>query len=382
LIQQVGIPNEIHRDGAPEMSGNSQFNRACQEYRIKSTFTEPHSPWQNKCENTIGVLSKKLKARRSRRRIPKCVWDYHIVWEAQIYSRTVHKDHSTPLEALTGDTIDISEWTEFEFYDLVVYWDDRDNESRQSIGRWLGPSHHIGSALCYYILTEKATVLSRTSVQHITKEEFQTLEMQERVAAYHETLNKHIDATSEYANEGDGDDFVRDDETVPIGYDDNKNYFGLQEAPDIDDVIDSENERTESDSYDKYIGAEIVLPNSADQSLMAKVKRKLMSNDQNDSNYYNPLRDHSKYEVVFPDGTTDEVEANVIAESMVAECDPEGRQYRIFKEISDHRKDKNALNVADGSFVTRAGNPISKRTTKGWHFARMARWKHGLAQTI
>jgi len=100
------------------------------------------------------------------------VWDHHIVWEAQIYSRTVLKNHSTPLEVLTGDTIDILEWVELEFYDLVVYWHDRDDEFWQSIGRWLGPSHHIGSALCYYILTEKATVLSRTSVHHITKEEW------------------------------------------------------------------------------------------------------------------------------------------------------------------------------------------------------------------
>jgi len=159
------------------MGGNSNFNKVCREYRIRSTFTEPHSLWQNKCENTIGVLTKKIRAVRTRRRIPKCVWDFHIIWEAQIYSRTVHKGHCTPSEVLTGDTIDISEWTEFEFYDLVVYWDDREDETWQSIGRWLGPSHHIGSALYYYILTEKATILSRTSVQHITKEDFDTNEM-------------------------------------------------------------------------------------------------------------------------------------------------------------------------------------------------------------
>ena len=111
-----------------------------------------------------------------------CVWDFHIIWEAQIYTRTVHKDHCTPLEALTGDTIDISEWTEFELYDLVVYWDNRDGEASQSIGRWLGPSHHIGSASYYYIRTEKATVLSRTSVQHITKEDFETYEMCEGIS--------------------------------------------------------------------------------------------------------------------------------------------------------------------------------------------------------
>jgi len=160
LIQQVGVPNELYKDGAPEMGGSSEFNKVCREYRIRSTFTEPHSPWQNKCEDTIGVLRKEVRARRARRRIPKCVWDFHIIWEAQIYTRTVHKGHCTPLEALTGDTIDIFEWTEFEFYDLVVYWDNRDGEAGQSIGRWFGPSHHIGSALCYYILTEKADVSS------------------------------------------------------------------------------------------------------------------------------------------------------------------------------------------------------------------------------
>jgi len=37
--------------------------------------------------------------------------------------------------------------------------------------------NHIGSALCYYILTENATVLSRTAVQHITNKDFETYEM-------------------------------------------------------------------------------------------------------------------------------------------------------------------------------------------------------------
>ena len=51
---------------------------------------------------------------------------------------------------------------------------------------------------------------------------------------------------------------------------------------------------------------------------------------------------------------------------MVSECDPDGRQYRMLKEISDHRKNNTALNVADGSYRTRAGNLVHKCTTKGW----------------
>jgi len=45
------------------------------------------------------------------------------------------------------------------------------------------------------------------------------------------------------------------------------------------------------------------------------------------------LRDYSVYEIEFPDGTTDEIEANLIAESMVTECDPEGRQYKMLKKF-------------------------------------------------
>ena len=118
-----------------------------------------------------------------------------------------------------------------------------------------------------------------------------------------------------------------------------------------------------------------MLPNSADQNLMAKVKRKLRSNDHNRPDHYNPLRDHSRYEIEFPDGSVDEVEANIIAESMVSECDPEGRQYRLFKEISDHRKDDTALSVAERLYVTRAGNPVSKKTTRGWHI--LVKWRDG-----
>ena len=49
-----------------------------------------------------------------------------------------------------------------------------------------------------------------------------------------------------------------DDETVPIGYEDGGDYFGLTKVPDIDEFIDNENERTQSDSHDKYIGADVV----------------------------------------------------------------------------------------------------------------------------
>jgi len=185
------------------------------------------------------------------------------------------------LEVLTGDTIDISERVEFEFYDLVLYWDNRDNEAKQNIGRLLGVSHHVGSALCYYILTEKATVLSRTTVQHFTKEEFGSPEIQERVSEFYKSLDQNINS-NQYMHDSTDVDCIRDDVLAPIGSGFSEGeYFGLEPSPDIDDLIDNENSRTGADTYDKFIGVDGVLPNSGDTTLMAKVVKKVKLDDQN-----------------------------------------------------------------------------------------------------
>ena len=42
------------------------------------------------------------------------------------------------------------------------------------IGRWLGVSHRVGSALCYWVLTESGKVIARTTVQHMTTTDLST----------------------------------------------------------------------------------------------------------------------------------------------------------------------------------------------------------------
>ena len=66
----------------------------------------------------IKILKDKAQSRRIQRRLPKLIWDFDLVWEAEIYSPTSGKFGLTPMKRLTGDTIDISEWMEFEFHDL------------------------------------------------------------------------------------------------------------------------------------------------------------------------------------------------------------------------------------------------------------------------
>ena len=130
FVNDVGIMNELCSDNAPEQTGaNSEFVKATRKYRIKTSTIEPHSPWQNKAEGQIRIIKGRALRRAARRRVPKRLWDYGLVYEAQIYSRTAGTDGRTGMERLTGDTPDISDWIDFEFYDLVWYRFNQDDKA-------------------------------------------------------------------------------------------------------------------------------------------------------------------------------------------------------------------------------------------------------------
>ena len=46
LIQDVGIPSEIHTDGAKELTSGI-WKQVCRDADIKVSQTEKSSPWQN-----------------------------------------------------------------------------------------------------------------------------------------------------------------------------------------------------------------------------------------------------------------------------------------------------------------------------------------------
>ena len=63
-----------------------------------------------------------------------------------------------PLQYVTGETPDISEYLDFGFYDHVSYKKIVGLEMTD-IGRWLGVYHSIGGLMSYWILTQKGTVI-------------------------------------------------------------------------------------------------------------------------------------------------------------------------------------------------------------------------------
>jgi hypothetical protein len=131
------------------------------------------------------------------RSIPSRLWDFGLIYESEIMSRTARgSEHRTGIERLTGDTVDISEWLDFELYDPVWYMHSPGAEDNPRLGRWLGVAHRIGSDMCYWVLDDKGHILSRTTVQHVTELEQQTIDIQRKITQFDQIIKERLEDTN------------------------------------------------------------------------------------------------------------------------------------------------------------------------------------------
>ena len=63
---------------------------------------------------------------------------------------------------------------------------------------------------------------------------------------------------------------------------------------------------------------------------------------------YNAMHYKSLYEVEQPDGTTEQLEGNIIAENMISQVDYECHHYQVLTEVTDQKKDDIDITKVDG----------------------------------
>jgi hypothetical protein len=277
-------------------------------------------------------------------------------------------DGRTGIERITGETPDISEWLDFDIYDLVWIWDNPNSEANPRLARWLGVAHRIGSDLCYWIINGEGNIMARTTVQHVTDLDRKQPETAERIKAFDAALSTRLgDVNHELPDAVPGSSFfledVEDEEMEPAVAE------GEEGAYEQDDFT--------PDAFDTYLNAELLLPDSGNNIVRARVVKRAKGEDGNPLGlrHKNPLFDTREYTVEFPDGSTAEYQANIIAESLFSQSDSEGRQYMVMKEISDHKKDGRAIPISDGYTTSKNGNKVPKQTTIGWQL--LVEWNDG-----
>jgi hypothetical protein len=107
---------------------------------------------------------------------PKVLWDHCIELQALIQSHTAldlpELNGDVPETVISGDTADISHLCKFAWFDWVWFiHPTSDDMENQCLGWYLGPSHDVGQAMCSKILTEKARIVSRTSIFPLSVED-------------------------------------------------------------------------------------------------------------------------------------------------------------------------------------------------------------------
>ena len=119
-----------------------------------------------------------------------------------------------------------------------------------------------------------------------------------------------------------------------------------------------------------------MLPDRKGGKLIRKVRKRVRYDDTiiGEGNY-NAMHDKSLYEVEYPDGTTKQLAANIIAENMMSQFDSEVHHYQVLTEVTDHKKDYSYIAKVGGFIKSISGNLHWKRTTSGWKL--LVEWKDG-----
>jgi hypothetical protein len=76
-------------------------------------------------------------------------------------------DDWSPIETITGETLDISEYKDFYFYQFT----NADRDDPIKLGRWLGIAHEIGTLMTYWILKGSRQIVSHSTVRPLLLEE-------------------------------------------------------------------------------------------------------------------------------------------------------------------------------------------------------------------
>lgn len=374
LFKRDGVPPRLITDNAQEEQ-RGEFGRKCREADCHLVSTEPYSPWQNMAEGAIKEVKKASTRKMIAKGSPKPLWDYCGELMSRIRSHTSNDAlelcGEVPETVMSGQTADISNLCEFDWYDWVMFVDTPSAsfpDDRRRLGRYLGPAPDVGSEMTYRVLAENGHVLHRTTIRHLTPEEL--------ASEVHEKSRKDFDAHI-YDRLGAAcqpADFPEEALTPECIY-----YEGIYDEDEKDQVMGSPDDELDPtpEAGDNFVNVEIMLPRGPDDEMaLGRVTKRARDKDGNPIGTAgaNPILDTRQYIVQFADGHEAELAANVIATHMFAQCDPDGNQYLLLDSIVDYRRSTTALTHADQK-TTRQGRVYYRRSTAGWQLC--CQWKDG-----
>ena len=310
VIQDVGVMQR-------EMVGRKTpfFKRARKE-GIDLTTIEPLRPDENYGEQLVGRAKLGTSKLMLRKKVPLRYWCYAMEYYCDLSSVMVpgmyRNKGRTGHEIVFGNTPDISEYVEFEFYDYCWYWDtpqDFPHEKKQ-LGRWLGVAHRVGQAMVHYVVNNKGIVIARSTVTRLEPSEYDVTETKERMSDLDTVIKASIGDYRKAANETTIMQHIEDDDIErQLSYcfdldtnelnDSKDTVFTDTHRPDMDDAPLT---GVESEAFDKFLRVVYVeLPGDDGESkVLARVKNRKRDHDGKLLGKFNdnPILNTSVYNVI------------------------------------------------------------------------------------
>ena len=126
FIHDFGAPEHLTFDRAQVQIGQKTlFQHVLRKHNIDHHTSAPRWPNKNPSEAAIREVKLCMYHIAHKKQIPKRFWDYLIVWVCKTRNLTVsssrYADGRSPIEIITRETPDISEYLDFGIYDWVSY---------------------------------------------------------------------------------------------------------------------------------------------------------------------------------------------------------------------------------------------------------------------
>jgi hypothetical protein len=126
---------------------------------------------------------------------------------------------------------------------------------------------------------------------------------------------------------------------------------------------------------DNYLSAKIMLPRGGTM-VKGRVAAQKRVRDGNPTGlaHSNPMLDTRSYVVHFDNGDQTKLTANMIAESLYSQCDPNVHEFILLDEIVNHRRTDTAIKLADQK------DTYLRRSTISWQLR--CQWKDGSSSWV
>jgi len=168
-------------------------------------MTEKNSPWQNRKEVEIRELKRHVRRLMTRSQTPLPLWDFCCQYVVELQNRIVRPlpqlHGRTPYEVLTGNTPDISEFLEFQWFQPIWYYEPSIfPEQNRVMARRLVVAHRVGQVMCFWLLPSSGVPIARTTIQAIAEEELSRDETKQMKDAFDKSINEKLKDDSPSTN--------------------------------------------------------------------------------------------------------------------------------------------------------------------------------------